>query len=69
MEKQKHAESLSNPSLYKSSYLSEKSILITRSISNIISVIYFSIKISIKETKSATMNIFLKFFIFFLNHL
>ena len=39
----------SNPSLYKSSYLSEKNILITRSISTFISVIYLSIKITIKE--------------------
>ena len=48
-EVQKHAEIPSNHSLYKSSYLSEKNILITRSISKFISVIYFSIKITNKE--------------------
>ena len=48
-EEQKHVEIPSNPSLYKSSYLSEKNILITRSISKFIFVIYFSIKITIKE--------------------
>ena len=49
MEEQKRAEIPSNLSLYKSSYLSEKSILITRSISKFISVVYFAIKITIKE--------------------
>ena len=49
MEEQKHAEIPSDPSLYKSSCLSEKNILITRSVSKFISVIYFSIKITIKE--------------------
>ena len=49
MEEQKHAEIPSNPSLYKSSYLSEKNSLITWFISNYISVIYFSIQITIKE--------------------
>ena len=49
MEEQKHAEILSYLSLYKRSYLGEKNILITRSVSKFISVIYFSIKITIKE--------------------
>ena len=49
MEEQNQAEIPSNPSLYKSSFLSEKNILITWSISKSISVIYFSIKITIKE--------------------
>ena len=44
-----HAEIPSYPCLYKSSYLSEKNILITRSISKYISLIYFLIKITIKE--------------------
>ena len=52
MEEQKHAEIPSNPSLYKSSYLSEKNILITWSVSKLISVIYFSIKITIKEERA-----------------
>ena len=49
MEEQKHAEIPSNPSQYKRSYVSEKNNLITRSISNFISAIYFSIEITIKE--------------------
>ena len=49
VEEQKRAEIPSNPSLYKSSYLSENNILIRRSISKFISVIYFSIKTTIKE--------------------
>ena len=49
MEEQKHAEIPSNPSLYKSSYLSDKNSLITWFISKYISVIYFSIQITIKE--------------------
>ena len=49
MEEQKHAEIPSNPSLYKRSYFSDKNDLITRSISKFISVIYFSIEITIKE--------------------
>ena len=49
MEEEKHAEVQSNPSLYESSYLSEKNILITQSISKLYSVIYFSIKITIKK--------------------
>ena len=49
MEELKHTEIPSNHSLYKSSYLSEKNILITRSISKFVSVIYFSFKITIKE--------------------
>ena len=54
MKEQKHAEILSNPSLYKSSYLSEKNTLITRSVSKFISVFYFSIKITIKEKTAKT---------------
>ena len=46
MEEQKHAEIPSNPSLYKSSYLSEINVLTTRSISKFISVIYFATKIN-----------------------
>ena len=49
MEEQKHTEIPSNLSLYKSSYISEKNILTMLSISKFISVIYFSIKIAIKE--------------------
>ena len=49
MEEQNHAEIPSNPNLYKSSYLSEKNILITRTISKFNSVIYFSFKMTIKE--------------------
>ena len=49
MEEQKHAEIPSNPSLYKSSYLSENNILIMRSVSKLISVFYFSIILTIKE--------------------
>ena len=48
---QKHAKITSNPSLYKTPYLSEQK-SITRSIFKFISGIYFSIEISIKE-KSA----------------
>ena len=48
MEVEKHAEIPSNPSLYKSSYFSEKNILITQSIPKFVSVIYFSIEITIK---------------------
>ena len=49
MEEQKQAEIPSNSSLYKSSYLNEKNNLITLSISEFISVISFSIEITIKE--------------------
>ena len=49
MEEEKHVEIPSNPSLFKSSYFSEKNIIITRSISKFISVNYFSIKITVKE--------------------
>ena len=49
MEEQKHAEVQSNPSLYKRSYFSEKNNLNTRSISKFISVISFSIEITIKK--------------------
>ena len=49
MEEQNQAEVASNPSLYESAYLSEKNILITLSIFLFISVIYFSIIITIKE--------------------
>ena len=41
MEEQKHAKIPSDPSLYKGSYLSEKNIPITLSISEFISVIYY----------------------------
>ena len=49
MEEQKHVEIPSNPRLYRSSYLSVKNILITRSISKFILVIYFSFEVTIKE--------------------
>ena len=49
MEEQKHAEIPSNPSLYESSYLSEKNSLIMQFISKYISVIYFLIQITMKE--------------------
>ena len=49
MEEQKHAEIPSNSSQYKRSYFSEKNNLITLSVSKFISVISFSIEITIKE--------------------
>ena len=54
MDEQKHVEILSNPSLYKSSYFSEKNNPNTRSISRFISEISFSIEITIKEEKTKT---------------
>ena len=49
MEEQKHAEIPSYSSLYKGSYFSKKSNIITLSIFKFISVISFSIEMAIKE--------------------
>ena len=55
MTEQKLPEFRSNQSLYEISYLSEKKKLNTPSISKIISVISFSIKIVIEEYSANTM--------------
>ena len=49
MDEQKHVEIPSNPSLNKRSYFSEKNNPNTLSISKLITEIYFTIEITIKE--------------------